>query len=493
MAHDRNQEAQALIDQIPEGDEFNKIRHIVHATYENDPDTIDEFFDNRILGFVREIQTGTNPNRPEQEGRSVDEIAQEYWEVQLPALRGDSPRTGGGGGATEGGTTDADPGTLPGVLGGGQTIRVRAGGETRQYQIYEFPPGSGNFVSYQFNDRQQLVDTLGQDFDITSRSQAWFDENVLAEADAEEVIGQEGNFQELTDDIMREAAQEAGVRDPGLVGRMASDPEMQEVMAQAFIGEWSEKQVRAAQRQTNFWKNELYPGIENFYDSSAEPERAWKEYQRTVEPALSKLGYERGPDGTYKDQVARMLEQKIDSETFLQQVPTFVRATQNAEFATALNEWAERDLGKNIEFNDWFDLMAGEAQPELEDVAEKATLAWIAENQSANVSQQQIEQLAAKSQLSEREAVAAFTEFSRSVIATDGFKRSQLSEDDALRAMAGIDPKGDFNIEEARLEVAKLARENDLFDEEKISFFTGFDEQGRPQRPGLQQLTPEGA
>jgi hypothetical protein len=43
------------------------------------------------------------------------------------------------------------------------------------------------------------------------------------------------------------------------------------------------------------------------------------------------------------------------------------------------------------------------------------------------------------------------------------------------------------------MRVAKIVRENDLFDDEKISFYVGFTPAGTPVRPGLQPLAPEGA
>jgi hypothetical protein len=41
--------------------------------------------------------------------------------------------------------------------------------------------------------------------------------------------------------------------------------------------------------------------------------------------------------------------------------------------------------------------------------------------------------------------------------------------------------------------VAKIAQENDLFDEEKVNFYLGFSPSGTPTRPGLAALRPEGA
>jgi hypothetical protein len=50
-----------------------------------------------------------------------------------------------------------------------------------------------------------------------------------------------------------------------------------------------------------------------------------------------------------------------------------------------------------------------------------------------------------------------------------------------------------LSADEVRLKVAKIARENDLFDEEKVSFYIGYTPAGTPVRPGLATLAPEGA
>lgn len=394
---------------------------------------------------------------------------------------GDSSAGGGAGAPTIG----------QGVLAGGQTIRVRSDGIDRYYQVYQFPPGSGNYVSYQYNDIAQAEAVLGKNFDVQTRQASWYNQYVLAEGAAEEVAGQKGTWQGFTTEIMQDAARAAGVRDPSLVGRIASNPEMQQIMAQAVVGDWTPQQMLAEQRKTNFWKNELYPGIEAFYNQTDNPERAYREYVADATPDLAQLGYQRDADGTYKTTVQRMLANKIDLETFHSQVPVFVKATQNAEFAGVLNQWAEADLGRSIDFNDWFDLMAGESQPELNDVAERAMLAYNAQNQGVNVDDNVIRDLAARSQLTEQQAIGAFSDFNRAILATNAFRRSELTQEDVLSAAAGIAPTSGRSIEEVRLEVAKLAREEDLFDEEKINFYVGFNPQGTPNRPGLKALAPE--
>ena len=63
-------------------------------------------------------------------------------------------------------------GTPGGVLAGGQTISVATEAGTRYYQIYEFPPGSGQWVAYQYNSREQVEASLGKDFSVSARSES---------------------------------------------------------------------------------------------------------------------------------------------------------------------------------------------------------------------------------------------------------------------------------------------------------------------------------
>lgn len=388
-------------------------------------------------------------------------------------------------------TPEIDPfQEVPGVWAGGETIRVPTDdGLSRYYQIYEYPPGSGNFMAFQYNDRDHVIATLGEDYSQTSRTQSWFDQNVLVEASAEEVIGP-GSFQRYTSELMQDAATQAGFRDPTLAGIIANDPEMQQIMVQAIAGDWSAEQVLAAQRQTSFWQDELYPGIDRFYGRTTDPEAAWVSYSRSITPALRALGYEPDASGTFNTQIEEMLDLNIDADVFLSQVPVFIQAEQNAQYATVLNAWAERELGREVEFNDWFDLVAGEAPLDLEQVAEDARLAYNAQQQGTALTDDQISALARQTDLSEAEARAVFSSVNQAVMALGdrGLARGGLTTQDILDAEAGVGG----NVDEVKRKVAKLAREEALFDDDKINFYVGYDPLGRPYRPGLAAVRPEG-
>ena len=194
-------------------------------------------------------------------------------------------------------------GTPTGVLAGGKTFRVQqTDGTYRWYQAYEMPPGSSQYVAYQFNDVKQVEAAFGTVPPYLSLSKTWFDQMAPGGAvgAAEEVIGMAGNWNTFSQQIMQEAAQRAGISDPTLVGRMWSDPEMQQIAAKATVGNWTPEQILAEQRKTAFWKNTLYPGIESFYGRTTEPEKAWSDYAANVSPTLEALGYQRDAAGTFK-------------------------------------------------------------------------------------------------------------------------------------------------------------------------------------------------
>ncbi len=481
---------------VPAGSKYDALRAMLEVLQRDFPDKYAALENDRITGWIVEIDSGT--------GRDADQIRDDIvehiiGEEDAIAKYGITPEEfqqlilGENEDGINISSLDAVPG---GALQGGETIKITVDGQDRYYQVYEFPPGSGKFISYQFNDLAQVEATFGPGFALANRSENWFNQNVMAEAAAEEIIGLEGTWQGLTDEIMRDAATAAGISDPTLIGRMISDPEMQAIMAQAIIGDWTPAQILAAQRNTTFWKETLYPGIEAFYGKTGAPEQAWQTYVGSVAGALGQLGYEKDADGTYNSTIKNMLDRGIDAETFLAQVPTFLLATQNEEFAAILGQWVERELGiGDVGFQEWFDLLEGNSSPEIEAVAEKARLAWVAQNQGTGITQKEIIALAERTELSLGEAAAAFSSVNQAMLALGpkGLARGGLTRDDILSTMANVAPEGGRSIDEVRLAIAKLARENALFDDEKINFFVGFDPLGRPNRPGLQALAPEGA
>ena len=386
---------------------------------------------------------------------------------------------------------EEDP--APGLLAGGETIKVTVDGQDRYYQIYEFPAGSGQYVSYQFNDLNALGAATGDRSPAhTIRSESWFDRNVVAEAPAEQIIGLPGTWQGFSQEIIKDEAALLGINDPSLLGLFASDPEMQAIAAKAAIGDWSATEVRAAQRQTDFWKNTLYPGIENFYSQTTDPELAWANYVRNVDGSLVSLGYERDADGTYNSTIENMLDRGISDTAFNIMAPTFVQAQNSEQYMSTLQQWAARD-GISMDFGDFFDLMDGNAVPEVQAIAEKAMLQWRADNAGVGVTGAQIENIAGASQLSQAQADQAFADFNRTIAAVGdlGLAKYNVTANEFLLASTGVDPGEGRNIEDLKLLGAKIAQENALFDDEKINFYVGYNPRGVPVRQGLAALRPE--
>jgi hypothetical protein len=386
-------------------------------------------------------------------------------------------------------------GTPTGVLAGGYTVRNRQDdGTYRWYQVYEFPPGSAQYVAYQFDNVQQVEAAFGGVPVFHDWNTGYMNE-VKAYGAAEEVVGMAGNWNTYSAQVMRESAQKAGVTDPTLIGKMWSDPEMQQIATKAITGDWTPEQILAEQRKTNFWKNVLYPGIESFYARTTNPEKAWLDYSANIEPTLEALGYQRDASGTFNTQIKEMLDLKISDEAFNSMAPTFVQAKQNVAFAEVLNQRTQVELGKSVGFGEFFDLLAGEALPDIQRVAEGAAVAYQAQQAGVGVDETMLQRLIAERDLSEAEARNLFSEVNQAVLALGepGLQRGGLTRDEVLSAAAGINPETGRTIDEVRLRVAKIAQENDLFDESKVNFYLGFSPSGTPTRPGLAALRPEGA
>ena len=389
-------------------------------------------------------------------------------------------------------------GTPTGVLAGGYTVRARQpDGTYRWYQVYQLPPGSGQHVAYQFNDVQQVEAALGPMPGFADWTPSQFTQNTQngSVAAAEEVIGMGGDWNTFSQEVMQQAAARAGVTDPTLIGKMWSDPQMQQIAGKAIIGSWSPEQILAEQRKTAFWTDTLYPGIQAFYGRTTEPERAWNNYTADVGPALTALGYQKDASGSYNAQIKTMLDGGIDAQVFLENVPIFQQAVQNLGFFEVLRQRSQAELGKDLAFGDWFSLLKGEAAPEIQQVAEGAVVAYQAQQAKVGLDEGMLQRLINERDLSEAEARNLFSEVNQAVLALGepGLVRGNLTRDDVISGMAGIKSVTGLSPDDVKLRVAKIARENDLFDEDKLQFYVGYDTAGRPNRPGLASLAPEGA
>ena len=128
-------------------------------------------------------------------------------------------------------------------------------------------------------------------------------------------------------------------------------------------------------------------------------------------------------------------------------------------------------------------------------MAERAQLAFQSQTQGLSLAEGTIADLASRTDLTQSEAAVTFANMQQTLLSLGdtGLARGNLTRIDVLESFAGVDPTSGRSIEEVKLQIAKLSREEDLFDEENLNFFVGFTPGGTPTRPGLQSLTPEGA
>jgi len=276
--------------------------------------------------------------------------------------------------------------------------------------------------------------------------------------------------------------------------QMLNDQDIQNILAMATFGGWTPEQITAAKRDTHFWKDVLYPGIEKFYGRTANPEAAWANYSSSVESSLIELGYQRDDDGSFKSTIGELLDGNVEAQTFKDMVPTFIKASQQPEFFNALDQWSNTMLGVDLEFGEWFDLLDGNATPELQEVAQAATLTYQAQTRGTTISNDQISRIVAQTDMNEQQVQSLLGEFDSALTALGerGLGRYDLSRDEILALSAGISPESGRSLEQIRQKAGQAMREEGLLDDQKISFFVGYDSaKGTPIRPGLNPLAPE--
>ena len=391
----------------------------------------------------------------------------------------------------------------PGLMSGGTITQIERPGlpDTFAY-MFEYPKGSGRFVAYTFSSMDQIEQAIGPDWYKTipyeTRSQDWYQTNAAEVGTIGELVGQQGDFYALMDQTLYEAGLNAGITDPTLLGQMLNDPEMQTIMVEATTGNWSPERIRAAQRNTDFWKNTLYPGIENLYGKTGSPEAAYATYMRDAEDSLVSLGYKRDADGTFKSTVARMLDSQVDVSTFNNMAPIVQRAKRNTQYANTLAAWGRRAGLPPMTFNDLFDILDDATPAEWKDIVEKANLQYQADMQNLHLSAEQIGRVGDLADLSEAQARQAFQDYSQILTSLAGAigpnGRYDLTADEILSLRTGITPTSGRSAEEIRTKAVQAARELGAVDDKKLQFFVGYDTlRGTPTRPGLTALAPESA
>jgi hypothetical protein len=266
-------------------------------------------------------------------------------------------------------------------------------------------------------------------------------------------------------------------------------------VTKAALGGWTQEQLTAELRDTHLWKRVLYPGIAQLYGQTAEPEQAWLNYQRNVESSLESLGYAKDADGTYRQTIGKMLRKGISDSMFVDAVPVFVRAAESTNYFDALNQWTQTELGKTITFGDWFDVLSGEAAPDIARTFELAQLQFVSNQTGVGAGADMLRKIAQDTSLTEQQAFSVFNETERNLLALgdEALGRYGLTRDELLSAASGIPSVSGRSTESIRQLAQKAAVEAGLADDVSTQLFVGYTNRGTPERPGLKALSPERA
>ena len=492
---------QMLARMVDQHDQDSLVRSLLRAY----PDQGDTFVANLFTSRGLDIAKG-DETADQRISRILSELQSDrtFTDLQSSLDRQAGVTTGGPADTSAGATATKVAGSAaPGLLQGGTVYQVKVPqGADRFVYAFEYPLKSGKFVGWTFDSEEQVEASLGKDWFKTvpyrQTTQKDYSDNFSELQDIGGIAGATGNFYSMMNQAGLDAAMEMGISDPTLAGKILNDPEMQRVLAGATFGGWTEEKIMAEKRNTNFWKNELYPGIETLYGKTSNPEGAWVNYNRSVEDNLVQLGVPRDPDGSYKSQIGMMLNAGVEDTVFNDYAPSFVRAQRNAAYANVLNQWTQRDLGKTITFDDWFNVVAGEAPAEIADVVEKAGIQYVAEQQGLTLTSDQIGRVAELSDLTESQTAEAFTQYQQILTSLAGTlgndPKYAITEDEILSLATGIKAPTGRSTEEIRKYAVQAAREAGALDDQKLQFFVGYDPvRGTPNRPGLNPLAPESA
>ncbi len=380
-------------------------------------------------------------------------------------------------------------GTPRGVMSGGDLVKVERPDGTSYFAIRYNKDGIEHL--YSFGSEAVARQAIGNlDNAVVMQDSDVNDGDTWLLGDAVGFVGQEGNYNVYFDDLMGEAALEAGIRNPGMLGRYASDPDIMRILAQGEAGDWGIDRIQAEIRNTSFYLETLYPGIDKILEQGiGDPETAWKQYNNSVEGTLTALGYARDDDGSYRSKIGEMLTLGIEDEAFVEASKTFIKAEQSPQFRAILNQWTNQEIGKDASFDEWFDVLAGTSTPEFEAIVEKATIQFQAEQSQLFLDPTQVARIAELTQLSEQAVGTAFSSVEQQLLALGdvGLARYSLSVQKLIDSTLNI---GESPAETRRL-AAKTIRELGLADDDKAQFFTGFSQRGAPQKTGLLAGAPE--
>jgi len=454
-----------------------------------------------IEGIVNGIKVGVFPNA------SPEELA----ELQA-AISGAAEDPGD---VVEGAKETVDPETgevtieALGILSGGDIFQVQINDLEDRF-IIAFDTPDGKTVYFEFKDFEEVIEVYGDAASVpTINKTSELDFQTLLETgdlllagDAAEISGTAGagSFDAFYRRVQDETLLNAGITDPSLRGKLLDDPEVQAIMTLATMtggtaGDISAAGILADLRNTSIWKDDIYAGIDFFYQRGDDPpEAAWRDFQATVENGLRELGIQADPDGTWRSTIKEMLDGGVDKDEFTKFLPTFIEIQNNPGLKDQLDAWAVFELGSPLSFDDFMEVLQGTEDAELSRVIESAGLAFQAEQAGFNISNAEIRKLAENTNLTDREALAAFTDTEAVLLAIGDQQLGQfgISQGDFLDVAAGQAPRSGKGAAEVRNLASKLATERGLSDDPRGRFFLGFSDRGQAQRIGLAPLTGEG-
>ena len=418
---------------------------------------------------------------------------QDAAEKRLPGLQGDVDVVAG---ATPGQGDKSGFAAPVGLRPGGDLVRIDGDG-VQQWGIRYVVDGIEHI--YTFDSEEAMKAALGQnaaaEMGLTVLPAATVnDGDTWILGDAAGHVGQDQPYQAYWADIMQEAGLEAGIRNPGMLGKYLADPDVQRIIAEAAAGNWSDEREMAELRSTEFYLEVLYPGIEKILESGLpNPEAQYNQYMTTVDGSLEALGYQRDADGTYRSHIGSMLEAGVKADKFVGFTPTFIKAQNNAEFGTTLSAWTQKDLGVALTFDNWFDVMEGNTSPEIDEVVQKANIAYRAQQGQLGLSDDVINRIAAATDLNEAQISQAFTSGEQALFALGdrGLAISGLSIDDLISAPLDIAGVSGLSPQEVRSMTRKVATELGVRDDPKATLFQSFSKRGVPITPGQTVLRPE--
>lgn len=398
-------------------------------------------------------------------------------------------------------TTDVSPAPGPvgagtGMMGGGELVRVvRADQDDLWTMQYD---EDGIMHVYTFASYDAMVQALGDTHPFTDVGEAAYDTAVSAGTlydmgAAETLAGQSGTYATFIADLTKDAALAAGVRNPGMLGRYLSDPAISAIIAAGAANGWTELQIQAEIRNTDFYQNTLYPGISTLLDQGVdEPEAKWWAYHTSVEDSLAMLGYEKDDDGTYRTAIGDMMAGEISDTVFNRMAPQFHRASTSPEFANSLDYWLDKTAGRNVTFDDMFDAIAGQSEGDLAVAVESAVIQFQSTLHNTTLSDDQITRIAGMTELSEEQIATSFTTAEEALLALgdQGLARYGLTEQALVSSAFGL-KEGNKTAREIQRLAAKTQKELGLQDDKKAQFYASFNERGSLIKPGLSALSPE--